>query len=273
MRNPGNGVQIPMTAALDEIVQRLSSLPQVESIAVGGSRATGAGDAYSDYDLYVFITAPIASATRRELAMQFDPYPEIGNQWWGDADYWTDDKLAYDLMFWGAVDFEAGLRRVIELYQPSNGYSTAFWYTARNMAPLFDRAGWLASIQALAMTPYPDALVEAIIRHNRPLMRDLHTSYRNQIARAIALDDPVSVNHRVTELLATAFDIIFAHHRILHPGEKRQLSVLATFPGTDAIDRHIRAILIAAGDPAHAGLIEHVDGLCDQVEGMINATR
>jgi hypothetical protein len=273
MHNPGNRTQITMTPALDEIVRRLSSLPQVEAMSIGGSRTAGSDDVHSDYDLNIFATAPISLETRRELALQFDPHPEIGNQWWGDADYWTDDEHSYDLMYWDAADFETGLRRVIEQHQPSNGYSTAFWYTARNMAPLFDRAGWLALIQALAMTPYPNALAEGIIRYNGPPLRGLHTSYRNQIARAIALDDPVSVNHRVTELLATAFDIIFASARQLHPGEKRQLSVLATLPDVpDGIEGRIRAILATAGDPAHAGLMEHVDALCDEIERMIDNT-
>jgi hypothetical protein len=271
MPNPDNAPQLTTTPALDEIVRRLSSLPQVEAIALGGSRAAGSGDPSSDYDIYTFVTAPVPLELRRALAMQFDPAPEIGNDWWGESDYWTDGAASYDVLFWDAADFEDGLRRVIEEHRPSNGYTTAFWYTARNFARLFDRDGWLARLAKLVSTPYPAELVDAIIGYNVPLLRGIHTSYAAQIDRAIALDDPVSVNHRVAALLMTAFEVIFAHHRVLHPGEKRQLRTLGTIPGTAAIDRHIRSILMASGDPVYSGLVESVNALCDEIELMIEA--
>jgi hypothetical protein len=254
------------STALGTIVEMLSALPQVEAISVGGSRASELDDATSDYDLYTFTTAAVPPERRRDLALRFDPEPEIANQWWGESDYWTDGASAYDVMFWDAADFERMLRRVIEEHQPSNGYTTAFWYTARTMEPFFDRNGWLARISALAATPYPDALAEAITAYNHPLLRGIHTSYSAQVRRAIELDDPVSVNHRVAELLKTAFDIVFAHHRQLHPGEKRQLQMLATLPGTDRLDAETRALLVAAGDPAYAGLMERADAVCDEVD-------
>lgn len=254
---------------LDEIVATLSALPQVMAISLGGSRAASVSDTSSDYDINVFSTGPTPLDLRRDLALRVDPAPEIANQWWGESDYWTDGESSYDLMFWDAGDFESGLRRVIEEHRPSNGYTTAFWYTARNMKPLFDRAGWLISLQALADTPYPDALVDAIIAYNHPLLRTIHTSYAAQISRATELDDPVSVNHRVAALLMTAFDIVFAHHRQLHPGEKRQLRTLATLPDTAALDRHIRAVLAATGDPDNQGLLDHVDALCDDIDTML----
>jgi predicted nucleotidyltransferase len=261
---------IDMTHALDEIVQRFSSLPQVEAIAIGGSRAAGAGDARSDYDIYTFVTAPVPPDLRLDLAEAFDPQPEIGNDWWGESDYWGDGDTWYDVMFWDVTDFERGLRRVIEQHRPSTGYSTAFWYTMRNVAPLFDRDGWLASVKDLAATPYPDALADAIVRHNHPLLRTIHTSYRAQIARAIDLDDPVSVNHRITELLATTFDILFAVARQLHPGEKRQLDVLARLNQIPAsLGGRIRDVLTASGEPGWPRLLDNVDAMCDEIDDLV----
>jgi hypothetical protein len=206
---------------------------------------------------------------RRNLAMRVDPAPEIANQWWGESDYWSDGETSYDVMFWDAAWYESILRGVIEEHRPANGYTTAFWFSARNMQPLFDRDGWLSRLTDLAATPYPDTLADAIIAYNHPLLSGIHTSYAAQIARAIELDDPVSVNHRVTELLKTAFDIVFAHHRVLHPGEKRQLRMLATLPGTEPLDRAIRQLLIAAGDPTYTGLIDAVRSLCDDIDAML----
>lgn len=270
MRESGSTKQIPMTPALDEIVQRLSSLPQVASIAIGGSRTAGTDDLHSDYDVYTFVTAPVPQDVRRELATTFDPEPEIGNDWWGESDYWGDGQTGYDVMFWDASDFEAMLRRVIEQHQPSTGYTTAFWYTTRNLQPLFDRDGWLAVLKELAAMPYPDALADAIIRYNHPLLRTIHTSYRAQIGHAIRRQDPVSVNHRVTELLASAFDILFAHARQLHPGEKRQLDVLASLDAIPAsVGISIREVLSASGEPGWPRLMDAIDTLCNEVDGVI----
>lgn len=255
------------TLALNAIVSTLSALPQVESIALGGSRAAEASDAHSDYDIYTFTTAPVPTEIRQDLATRFDSAPEIENTWWGESDYWGDGTTWYDVMFWSAADFEAGLHRVIQNHQPPTGYSTAFWFTMRNATPLFDRSGWLAGIKDLAETPYPDALADAIIRHNHPLLRTIHTSYRSQIALAVDRRDPVSVNHRITEMLASTFDILFAHARALHPGEKRQLDALArldTIP--DSLGDRIREVLVSSGESGYPRLLPAIDALCDELD-------
>jgi len=259
----------PNPTMLDDIVETLSGPTQVVGISLSGSRAAATSDAASDYDINVFSTGHVPLGIRRELAMRVDPAPEIANQWWGESDYWTDGESSYDVMFWDAAWYEKNLRQVIEEHHPSNGYTTAFWFSARNKEPLFDRDGWLARLADLAATPYPDALADAIIAFNHPLLRGIHTSYAAQVGRAIELDDPVSVNHRVAELLKTAFDVVFAHHRVLHPGEKRQLRMLGTLPGTTSLDRHIREVLVAAGNPTYDGLLDAVDALCDDIDAML----
>lgn len=40
---------------VNEIFEKLSALPQVEAIALGGSRANGVFDEKSDYDVYVYV--------------------------------------------------------------------------------------------------------------------------------------------------------------------------------------------------------------------------
>ena len=53
-------------------------------------------------------------------------------------------------------------------------------------------------------------------------------SYYEQIEKAIARNDMVSINHRISAFLASYFDIIFAQNELLHPGEKRLIQFAKT---------------------------------------------
>ena len=56
-------------------------------------------------------------------------------------------------------------------------------------------------------------------------MSGILPSFDMQIKKSENRGDLVSVNHRVTEFLATYFDIIFALNEMTHPGEKRMQSI------------------------------------------------
>lgn len=255
---------------IGKIVKALSARPEVHAVVLGGSRTAGIADPASDYDIYVYLDGGVPLDARESLARRFDLAPEIGNTWFGPGDEWTDAATgtSVDVMYWRRDDFERQLRDVIERQRPSLGYSTSFWYTVRHSTPLYDRDGWFADLQALAARPYPDALREAIVGWNYPLLRTTHSSYRRQIELAIARDDPVSVNHRVTALLESATDIVFALHRALHPGEKRLLTHIAAL---DDLSRYqfepcIRSLLGATADPSDGDLPGSIDALCDAID-------
>lgn len=251
----------------DLIGEIVAARPEVAAVALGGSRAGDMAGPESDYDVYVFVDRDIPLKVREALARRSDPSPEIGNTWFGPGDEWTNAAMgtSIDVMYWRRSDFERDLRDVIERHRPSLGYSTAFWYTVRQATPLFDRDGWFAGLQALAARPYPEALQRAIVGWNHPLLRMTHSSWRRQIELAIARGDPVSVNHRVAALLASAIDIIFALHQALHPGEKRLLAHIAALDGAArrGYEPRIRAVLEATAHPAQDHLLDRVDDLCD----------
>ena len=46
----------------NELVEAVSAWPEVEAITLGGSRATGDNDEKSDYDVYVYVTTPVAAS-------------------------------------------------------------------------------------------------------------------------------------------------------------------------------------------------------------------
>lgn len=175
-------------------------------------------------------------------------------------------------MYWDRQWFEQQIRDVIERHRPSLGYSTSFWFTLRHSLHLFDRDGWFAGMQALASSPYPEELRRAIVAWNHPLLRTTRSSYRHQIELAIQRDDPVSVQHRVTALLASVFDIVFALNRTLHPGEKRLLDHVAQLERTpEGYDHHVRSLIQATADLAHSDVLSAIDELSNQIDSEIRS--
>ena len=98
------------------------------------------------------------------------------------------------------------------------------------------------------------------------MLRNITASYRNQIEKAIRRNDSVSVNHRVTELLASYFDVVFALNGVLHPGEKRLLELAPERCGKGPanmrtqVEKVLRAAP-SAGEALIAAVNELIDGL------------
>jgi hypothetical protein len=253
-------------------------MPRVAAVALGGSVTSGQADADSDVDLYVYSPDPPPIALRRELALAYDPAPEIDNQAFGPGDEWGDRAtgLAVDLIFWSPAWIEEQLARVLDHHLPSIGYSTCFWRTVQGSVSLHDPTGWFGRLQAKANQPYPEALRRSIIANNLPLLRDARSSFLHQIERAIAREDAVSVQHRAAALLASWFDVLFALNRVPHPGEKRlptfALAECALIPPD--FERRIADFLTAAPPPWRDGrLIRAANALIDSLDGLISANR
>ena len=206
------------------VAQALAGCPEVEAVALGGSRAAGAADGRSDVDLYVYGEAPPPLGLRAALAAG-SARAELDNRFFEPGDEWLDagSGLHLDVMYRTPAWIEADLDRVLVRHQAWVGYSTCFWDGLRTARALFDRRGWYAGLQARAAAPYPEPLRRAIVAKNRPLLADNASSFAAQLEKAVARGDAVSANHRASAFLASFFDVLFALNRATHPGEKRLL--------------------------------------------------
>ena len=74
---------------VDALFQALSALPQVEAIALGGSRAGTVFDPSSDYDVYLYCTQPVPLEVRRQLLSKYCQSMELGNHFWEYEDNCT----------------------------------------------------------------------------------------------------------------------------------------------------------------------------------------
>lgn len=209
-----------------ELLRELSELPQIEAIALGGSRAGENYDAKSDYDVYLYCTAPVHEDVRREILAKYCSYMEIGNHFWEYEDNCTlKDGIDIDILYRNLDDFTADVASVVERCQPRNGYTTCMWHNLRTCKILYDGSGRLAAAKQRFDVPYPAELKEAIIARNWRLLTGSLPAYELQITKAVNRADQVSINHRVSAFLESYFDVLFALNEQTHPGEKRLVSL------------------------------------------------
>lgn len=202
------------------ITTEFSRLPQVVAITLAGSQTNDA-DELSDFDFYIYITAEISPKVRTEIARKFATQIEINNQFWEPGDEWIDiaSGRGVDVMYRTPNWIEQQLERVLVNHQASVGYSTCLWWNASKSRPLYDRNGWFRHLQQQASQPYPEQLRRAIIAKNYPILGQNISAYTHQIESVLNRSDFVSVHHRITALIASYFDIVFAMNYLPHPGE------------------------------------------------------
>ena len=207
---------------VEKLFEEFSRLPQVEAIALGGSRAGEHYDEKSDYDVYVYVTEPIPEEVRKPILERYCSYMEIGNHFWEYEDNCTlKNGIDIDILWRDLEDFQAGVAAVVELCQPSNCYTTCMWHNLKTCRILYDRDGRLTAAQKRFDVAYPEELKKNIVQRSLKLLRGTLPAFDGQIAKAVRRGDRVSINHRVTEFLASYFDILFALNGQTHPGEKR----------------------------------------------------
>ena len=256
---------------LENLVQKFGELPQVEAVALAGSRTAEVADAKSDFDLYVYATVEIPLDTRQNLAEQFAERLEINNQFWEPGDEWIDAQsgIGVDIMYRHPLWIAEQIERVLAHHQASVGYSTCFWYNVLHSKILFDRRAWFAQLQQRANQPYPEPLRRAIVAKNYPILRNNISSYLHQIECAIARQDLVSMHHRTAALLASYFDILFAVNRLPHPGEKRLVGFAKKFCTTLPAEIETQVAQVIKALAHHETILPAINKLLDGLETLL----
>lgn len=251
-----------------EIAKALSTIDSVDAVALAGSSSFLINDLFSDYDMYVYSDSGVSLEDRRRV---LDPFGEtrIGNDFFEDGDEVFGDRDT-DIMYRTYGWMEDQIRDVWIECRPRLGYTTCFIHNLRTSRILFDRTGRLSRLQEMVSTPYPELLRRRIIEKNLAIIDgDTAETYCSQLEVACRRGDIVSMNHRLSALLASYFDIIFAYSRLLHPGEKKLLwypdRMGAEVP--ESFESDIRRVLEGAADPQR--LMASVRSLVDNLRKML----
>ena len=211
---------------VNQLFAEFSALPQIEAIALGGSRAGTRFDEKSDYDVYLYCTGPVPEDARKAILEKYCSYMELSNSFWELEDNCVlNNGIDIDILYRNLDDFCNGLSYVVEQCNPYNGYTTCMWHNLRSCKILYDRDGRLAEAKQRFSVPYPAQLKANIIDRGWKLLRSSMPAYELQIKKALSRQDLVSINHRTAAFLESYFDVIFALNEQTHPGEKRLMSI------------------------------------------------
>ena len=71
---------------IKELIEEMSEIKEIESIALAGSRSINLDDKLSDYDICVYSERPIDKEKRREVLRKYCKYMEIENTYWETED-------------------------------------------------------------------------------------------------------------------------------------------------------------------------------------------
>lgn len=206
----------------EELFRELCALDQVEALALGGSRAGEHFDTSSDYDVYLYCTAPVPEEVRLEILSRYCCRMEIGNHFWEREDNCIlNDKIDIDILYRDLDAFTAEVAQVVEQFQPRNGYTTCMWHNLLTCKVVYDRDGRLTKAKERFTVPYPPQLRDNILDRSWKLLSSAMPAYRGQIEKALKRGDQVSVCHRTAAFLEAYFDFLFALNGVTHPGEKR----------------------------------------------------
>lgn len=248
-----------MNGYADKIFAELEKLPAIESCVLGGSRAGQHFDGASDYDVYVYVTEDIPEQVRQEAFGGLCSVIEVGNRFWEYEDNLVlGDGVPMDIIYRRLDDFSREIEGVCGRFEAHNGYTTCMWHNLLNSRIVFDRKGRYEALRKRYDIPYPEQLRENIISRNMRLLSGSMPSYAGQIKKAADRGDINSVCHRVTEFMASYFDVIFALNRKTHPGEKRLVSICleeCSMLPRDFEDDVSRLLGAVSGSPGEAAVI------------------
>jgi hypothetical protein len=209
-----------------QTIESFKKFPEVDAIALGGSRAAGNDDSISDYDVYVYLNSDLSVEKRHATLSQTCNYTELNNTFWEPEDDCVLNSGTGIEVIYRSIDWtRKSLSETLEKHIAQSGYTTCICFNVFTSEILYDPHGLYTDMLKKFEMPYPRQLRENIIARNRDLLDGKMVSYTNQLEKAVKRNDVVSINHRTAEFVKSYFDILFALNEKFHPGEKKLIQI------------------------------------------------
>ena len=272
---------------LERVWPVLAAVPGVAAVALGGSRATGAAHAGSDYDIGLYFNETVGLDVPRllEVVKGFVDEPtavrvtEVGG--WGPwivGGGWLKiagkkvDLLYRPIEAVGRVIRDCREGRVSMDYQPGHphGFCSAIWMGEVALCRrLVDAEGALAALQAMTR-PYPDKLCEAVIRR---FQWEILFAIENA-RTAVAKGDQAYIAGCAFRSLACAAQVLFAVNRRYLINEKGALAAAARLPVTvHGLAERVGTVWRAIGLGAFGEALAELGSIERELAGLTDSAR
>ena len=207
---------------LNNIIKEFEKLKQVEAIVLSGSLTSAINDSLSDTDIYIYYNEEITKAEREEIIKEFTSCYTISTGFFEEGDEALIEGKNYDFMYRSIKFITDEINNTWINNYSRLGYTTCFLYNFKNSKILFDKNNTYKNAIEVLFGKYPTKLKKNIISKNLAII-DGPTlfPYKKQLELAIEREDIVSINHRISAIIASYFDVLFAFNEVLHPGEKK----------------------------------------------------
>lgn len=253
---------------LSKIVQYFSNLTYVDAIVLSGSKTGLINDEMSDFDIYVYTNNKIPLKIRKKLVMECAEEYELSNDYFEYGDEWItkETKTNFDIMYRNISFAKEEINNVWKKHKAKVGYTTALLYNIKNSKILYEKNLEFTKLKKILNSQYPKKLKENIIKKNYPLLKNkMSASYYEQIEKAIKRKDIVNVNNRISAILSSYFDILFAVNKCLHPGEKKLLKYASRICDIipNNFEKNIENVILNAGNK---NILKYLDILLNELD-------
>ena len=212
---------------INDYIKHATQKNNIDTIVLAGSQTSLINDNMSDYDIYVYSKEKVNIEMREKFAKKYSLHYELGNNYfeYGDEIILKESNICLDFMYRDISFIENEINYVWRNCNSKIGYTTAFLYNIKNSKILYESNDYFKNLQKELNKEYPKKLKDNIIEKNYNVMyAKKSASFYEQLENAVKRNDIVSINHRITAILASYFDILFAINEELHVGEKKLIS-------------------------------------------------
>jgi Nucleotidyltransferase domain len=270
---------------LERVSPALAVVPGVVAVVLGGSRATGAAHAASDYDIGLYFSertrldierlrGVVKGLVDKPAAAQVTEVggwgPRIVGGGWLTIAGWKVDLLYRPIESVERVIGGCREGRVSVDYQPGHphGFCSAIWMGEVALCqPLSDSQRAIARLKAMTV-PYPGTLREALIRR---FQWEILFSIENA-QTAVPRGDETYIFGCAFRALACAAQVLFAVNRRYLINEKGALAVAARLPLTVAnLTERVKSVWQAIGLCAFDVALTELGSIEHELAGLVVA--
>lgn len=212
---------------VQSIFNEFAKFPQVEAMAIGGSRPLKRNDDFSDYDIYVYCSEEISSEQKRAVLEQY--CDRIEEKIYQETCHEFQDKcimkdgIHLDITYRKAEDLVEKVAEVVEQCVVKEDCATVLWHHLDTCRIIYDKGGKLGDARERFRVPYPEPLKAAVIERSMNRIKRMPDNSVEQIKIGFKRKDYISVNRYLAEFFTAYFDLLYAYNGVKIPGSRNLL--------------------------------------------------